>query len=168
MCGFILRKRGILPIHASSLVIDGCAFGLVGEPGAGKSTTAAGLIAHGCSILSDDVLALHDRRSTFLAMPGYPRIRLWSPSSEAIFGAADALPLLAPNWDKRYLDLNQFTGAFETEPQTLSALYLLGERSDDFRAPFIEELAPQDALMSLVANTYVNYLLDAEMRAREF
>src|SRR6266567_9309845 len=53
ICGFVLRKRGVLPIHASSLAMNGRAFGLVGEPGAGKSTSAAGLIAHGCTVLSD-------------------------------------------------------------------------------------------------------------------
>jgi hypothetical protein len=35
-------------------------------------------------------------------------------------------------------------------------------------APVIEEVAGGDAFAGLVANTYVNYLLDREMRSQEF
>ena len=35
-------------------------------------------------------------------------------------------------------------------------------------SPVIEEVAGSAALAELVANTYVNYLLDRDMRSREF
>ena len=35
-------------------------------------------------------------------------------------------------------------------------------------APVVEEFTGGNALAELVANTYVNYLLDREMRSREF
>ena len=35
-------------------------------------------------------------------------------------------------------------------------------------APVVEEIAGGDALAGLVANTYVNYLLDRDMRSAEF
>jgi hypothetical protein len=41
--GFILRKRGITALHASSFTLDGRAIVLTGDAGAGKSTTAAAL-----------------------------------------------------------------------------------------------------------------------------
>lgn len=46
-------------------------------------------------------------------------------------------------------------------------MYLLGERSDDEAAPFVQEIQGQEALLSPVANTYMNFLLDTDMRACE-
>jgi hypothetical protein len=50
--------RGYETLHASAVVIDGVAFGLLGDPGAGKSTLAASLALRGQQLLSDDVLAV--------------------------------------------------------------------------------------------------------------
>jgi hypothetical protein len=45
---------------------------------------------------------------------------------------------------------------------------MLGARSDDPAAPFVQELSYGQALMSVIANTYATNLMDREMRAREF
>ena len=45
---------------------------------------------------------------------------------------------------------------------------MLGDRAGDPARPFVEGMPARAGLMTLVANTYVNYLLDREMRAREF
>ena len=50
----------------------------------------------------------------------------------------------------------------------LGAIYILGEREAELTAPVIEGVVGGEAIMALVANTYVNYLLDRDMRAREF
>jgi hypothetical protein len=60
------------------------------------------------------------------------------------------------------------TTRFENTPRELAALYLLGERSDDSAAPFVETLDRAEGLMSLVANTYATKLMNKHMRAREF
>jgi len=49
----------------------------------------------------------------------------------------------------------------------LGAVYFLSERSSHL-APFVEGIRPQAALLSLVADTFANKILDRELRAREF
>jgi hypothetical protein len=166
--GFLLRLRGITCLHASAVATGGRAFALAGPPRAGKSTTAAAFARRGLPVLSDDVVALDETGGCLRAQPGNPRIRLWPESVWALYGAPDALPLLTPNWNKRYLDLGENGSPFQEVPLPLAAIYLLGERSPDKRAPFVEALPAPAALMALVAETYTNYLLDREMRAREF
>lgn len=166
--GFLLRLRGVVCLHASAIAVDGGAIALIGPAGAGKSTTAAAFTQQGYPALSEDVVALHDLGDSYLVQPGYPLIRLWPESVQALFGSKDALPLLTPNWDKRYLDLTQNGFSFQRQPLPLAALYILDERSDDPAAPFIKDIPSHTGLIELMTNTYTNYMLDQRMRAREF
>ena len=50
----------------------------------------------------------------------------------------------------------------------LGAIYMLSEHEPDLAAPVVEEFGAREAFMTLVANTYVNYLLNEDMRRREF
>ena len=45
---------------------------------------------------------------------------------------------------------------------------ILGARATDRETMRIDTMRPQHALMSLVSNTYGNYLLDGALRAEEF
>ena len=169
--GFVLRLRGVTCLHASAVVIQNQAVVFVGEAGAGKSTTAAAFAQRSYPVSSDDVVALVDHGDAFLVQPAYPRIRLWNSSVEALYGAPDALPRLVPThptWDKRYLDLTQPGYQFQSEPLPLGAIYLLGNRSDRPEAPWLEPVANQEQLLTLITNTYTNYLLNKSQRAQEF
>jgi hypothetical protein len=169
--GFVLRLKGTVCLHANAIEIADRAVVLVGTAGAGKSTTAAAFAQQGYSILSDDVVPLVDLGNAFLVQPAYPRIRLWDESVLALYGAADALPRLVPThptWDKRYLDLNQSGYKFQPEPLPLAAIYYLNERSEDPACPWIAAMNTQEQLITLVTNTYTNYLLDKPLRAQEF
>ncbi len=166
--GFLLRLRGMTCLHASAVAIGGRAIALVGAAGAGKSTAAAAFARLGHPVLSEDVVALSDLGDSLLVQPGYPLIRLWPESVRALYGVEDALPPLTPNWDKRCLDLTRNGFRFQRQPLPLAAVYVLDRRSDEPVAPFVESLTSQSGLITLVANTYANYLLDREMRAKEF
>lgn len=165
--GFVLLLRGFISLHACAIAINDRAIAIVGPAGSGKSTTAAAFAELGYAILAEDVVTLRDRGDEFLVQPGYPSIRLWPSSVEALYGAAATLPKLTPTWDKCYLDLTQEKYEFQQQPLPLGAVYLLGERRHE-AAPSISEIAPAERLMSLVANTYATYLMDKTMRAREF
>ena len=164
--GFVLLLRGIVCLHASAVVVDSEAVALIGPAGSGKSTTAAAFSSRGFGVLAEDVVTLDDRDDVFLVRPSYPCIRLWPTSVKALYGTESHLPRLTPNWDKRYLELSR--EKFGLEPLPLSAIYVLGERSLEPAAPFIQPLDPADALLSLIANTYTNYLMDKTMQARQF
>lgn len=166
--GFVLRLRGTVCLHASGVAVDGRAIALVGLPGAGKSTTAAGFACCGFPVLSDDVVALTDLAAQFLVEPGYPRINLWPDSVGRLFQSEDALPRITPTWDKRYMPLGQNGHHFASSPLSLGAIYLLEGRYPALPAPVLDAVSGKEALIALVSNTYVNYLLDQKMRRTEF
>jgi energy-coupling factor transporter ATP-binding protein EcfA2 len=167
--GFVLRLRGTTALHASAIAVGDRAVGFTGPAGAGKSTTAAALARLGYPVLTDDLLALQDEGTTFLAQPAYPRVRLWPSSATSLYGSAGALPRLTPTWDKLYLDLVE-NGRFHAHPLPVGSIYIFGARSADPAAPFIEAIAPVAGLLTLVANIYAHPLdrSQSSMRARDF
>jgi hypothetical protein len=166
--GFVLRLQGITPLHASGVAIDDQVIAFVGVAGAGKSTTAAAFARFGYGVLSDDIVPLQDYRGGLFVAPGYPRVNLWPDSVRALLGSEDALPRITPTWGKHYLSLDQARCRFESRRLPLGAVYFLGERDPGRSVPLIEEVPAADGLLALVANTYVNYVLDRGMRQREF
>jgi hypothetical protein len=166
--GFVLRLRGITCLHASAIATGDDAVAFAGAPGAGKSTLAAALAQKGFPVLSDDIAALKEEEAHFLVQPGYPRLNLWPDSASALLGYENALPPITPTWDKRYLALNEDGCRFAKQPLPLRAIYFLDAREAALSDSVIEEVAGRDALMALVANTHVNYLLNRDMRCREF
>jgi hypothetical protein len=78
------------------------------------------------------------------------------------------LPRLTPTWNKYYLDLTRNGHRFQQEPLPLAAIYILDERRDDPRAPWVEAALAGQGLIALVANTYATRLMDKTMRAQEF
>jgi hypothetical protein len=165
--GLLLRLRGITCLHASAVNFGGQSIAFLGTAGAGKSTTAAAFARDGRAVLSDDIVALVEREESFLVMPAYPHLSLWPDSVNALYGSPDALPRFSTNWEKCCLALGERGTSFESRPLPLAAIYILGDRRQD-SAPFVEAVRPHSALLSLVADTYANKILDREMRAREF
>ncbi len=165
--GLALRRRGVLALHASAVVIDGLAVGFLGAGGAGKSTLAAALAARGHAVLTDDVLALRRDGARWSAHPGYPEIRLWESSEPLLFGTRGALRPYSANWDKRTLPLDARGYAFAREAVPLGALVLLEEAAADTPTTVVRRGEGAEAIVSLVGNTYVGYLLDADERRTE-
>ena len=166
--GFLLRRRNITCLHASGVEIRGRAVCFCGEAGYGKSTTAAALALRGLPVLAEDIVALEESGGKFHAVPGYPRVCLWPESVSMLLGRNDALPQLTPVWEKCYLELDGQRGKFATAKLPLGLLYLFAPRCDDPGAPRVEKLSPREALLELIQNTYMNWVLDQEQRAKEF
>ena len=165
--GFVLRLRGVTCLHASAVAVGDRVIALMGPANAGKSTTAAAMARLGCPVLTDDIVALTEDAGIFGVQPGYPQLRLWPDSVALLYGAEDALPALTPTWDKRALDLNRNGYSFQCRPLPLAAIYVLDERSRN-PEPRIGGIHGRESLLTLLANTYVGYLLDAKMRGQQF
>jgi hypothetical protein len=166
--GFVLRRRGVAPLHACAVSVGGRSVVLCGPSESGKSTTAAALALRGLPVLCDDITALSEIGGKFYVEPGYPRICLWPDVAESLLGAPDALPRLTPTWGKCFLPLDGTRAKFQETRQPLTVVYLLAPRVSEARAPWIEDLGSREALLALVQNTYMNWLLDRDGRASEF
>ena len=164
--GFVMRLRGLIPLHASAVAVRGKARLFVGEAGAGKSTTAAACATLGYPVLSDDIVPVVVAAGSLVAYPAHPRVTMWPDSAEGLFGADDRLPALTPTYDKRYLALEPGR-SFQQSPLAVEVIYVLGERTAESGVE-VQALPRRDAFMTLVSNTYVSYLIDRPMRAREF
>lgn len=72
--GVLCHQRGLLPLHASAVRLDGKAVVIAGNSGQGKSTLSAALRARGHALVGDD-LAVIDPPSS-LILPAYPQHKL--------------------------------------------------------------------------------------------
>jgi hypothetical protein len=166
--GFVLRRRNVLALHASAVRIGGQAIALCGESQAGKSTMAAALALRGVPVLCEDITPLVQIHGRFQVEPGYPRVCLWLDAVEKLFGRQDALPRLTPSWEKFFLPLDGGNTKFEGQRQVLGTVYVFAPRVAEVDAPRIETMSAREALLELVQNTYMNWLLDRRQRATEF
>lgn len=169
--GFALRLRGFVCLHASAVSIDGCGVAFVGAAGSGKSTLAAAFAQRGYPVLTDDVLVIDDRSGQFWGMPGVPHVRLWPDSVKLLFGDSEVLPRMTPlhpTWDKRYLELNAGSHAYQKTPVPLRGIYVLGPEREEVDFPSFRYHEGQAVMMDLVGNSYVSYLLDRGQRSYEF
>lgn len=165
--GLVLRLRGVTCLHASAVAVGDSSVAFVGTSGAGKSTTAAAFARRGFSVLSDDIVALRENDNGFHVMPGYPYLCLWPPSTKIFHDSPDTLPRIVPDEEKRRLMLGPEVPRFESRSLPLGAVYSFGVRRSN-RAPYVERIRARAALLSLVADTYANKILDRDLRAREF
>lgn len=169
--GCVLRIRGNVCLHASVVNIDGHAVAIMGNKKAGKSTNAASLAQFGAPVLSDDMAVLTRQDNTFIVHPGYPQVRLWQSSIEALYGENQSLPKVYTHRDKRYVHLGvdgNTEGTFWTKPLPLAAIYFLGELNELDSIPFIKEISPKMKLMTLVQNTFGSYVVTDDLRQKEF
>jgi hypothetical protein len=166
--GLVQRLRGTTCLHASSIVVGKNAIAIAGPAGFGKSSTAAAFLRMGYAVLADDVTPVYEEAGKFMVRPAHGRLWLYPDMVETLYGSSDALPQFAPSWEKRYLDLNAAGPGQPGEPKPLRAIYVLAERANEPDRPHVGEAGPHDTMLELLCNTYINHLLDPEMRSREF
>jgi HPr Serine kinase C-terminal domain len=83
--GLLCHLRGLLPLHASCVAVDGKAVALCGASGMGKSTAAAQLTRRGHRLLADDVCAIDAHAAGGpRVLPSFPRLKLWRDALDAL------------------------------------------------------------------------------------
>jgi hypothetical protein len=158
----ILHQRGLLPLHANAVIVEGRAIGFMGHPGAGKSTLAAWFHDRGFDVLADDVCVVTaGPGGTPLAHPGIPRLRLWREALEA--GGRDASA-----YERSFDDMDKYTVPTDLERTLpavpLSHLYLLEKAEGE---PSIDRLEGSAAVEAMIANTYRGSYIRPMGRTRE-
>jgi hypothetical protein len=151
--GAILHQRGILPLHANAIAINGRAVAFSGHSGAGKSTLAAWFHDRGYRLITDDVCAVtFDPDGRPIAQGGLPRLRLREDALIASGRTSVDFELSYDGMDKYDVPT---TSCPSGSAVPLAAVYLLG-RADDTNGPThrIQRLMGVEAVDALVANTY--------------
>ena len=150
----LLHQRQHLVLHASAVVINGSAAVFLGPKGQGKSTMAATLYGRSHKLMADDVAALDigSGKSPIL-LPGFPQIKLWPMAATAALGDdPETLRKIHPEVEKR---ARPTVDSFFPMSLPLKRIYILSEGS----TPQLKPLKPQEALVKLIANSYIPYLL---------
>jgi len=155
--GALLHQRGLLPLHANAVEIDGKAVAFMGESGAGKSTLATWFHDRGFRVIADDVCVVqfgHD--GEVRACPGLPRLRLGQEVLEATGRRASAFhpSYLGDEQFKKY-DVSIDTKAARRSIE-VGAAFILG-KADAFS---VERLSGVDGANAVFDNTYRGEYLD--------
>jgi hypothetical protein len=146
----LLQRRGLFVVHASAAVVGGAGFALLGDKGAGKSTTAAALIAAGHGLLADDVVAIDFAAEERPAMlPAFGQLKLWDDAAGAVRGTGlERGERLHALIDKSNYRVAQ---GFRGEAVPLRRLYILrrGETAG------VSAVAAVEAISALLRFSYV-------------
>lgn len=119
----LLMRRGHLPLHACCVERDGRAYAISGRSGAGKSSLAMQMVRRGYRILADDVTVVDPGHpGALLALPTFPRIKLWRDMLDRLEIDATGLELVTASVAKYSQPV---TAAFCAEPRRLAGLLLL-------------------------------------------
>lgn len=144
-----LEQLGLFTLHASAVAVGGRGVVMMGDKGAGKSTTATALILAGHPLIADDIVAVED---DLTLRPGFPQVKL-SAAAAAGFDAPDAVhrPLVPEVPEKGRVLLPQ---RFARAPVPLKRVYVL-ERGPAGAVPAVIPVAPIEALPLALRFAYV-------------
>jgi hypothetical protein len=149
--GALLHQRGLLPLHANAIDVDGRAVAFMGESGAGKSTLAAWFHDRGFPVIADDVCVVSfgfDGRP--YTAPGLPRLRLWADALQLMGRDLQGLSRSFLNDEHEKFDVPMDAASAACSQVPLAAIYLL-DRGPEFSIVPLRGLEAADAVF---ANTY--------------
>jgi energy-coupling factor transporter ATP-binding protein EcfA2 len=99
------HQRGLLPLHASVVVINGRAVALCSPAAAGKSTLAAVLAGQGYHVIADNICVVDVHGNEEVWVPSdRARLQLWRDTLAELHVAADGLERALPHKERYFLD----------------------------------------------------------------
>jgi hypothetical protein len=156
--GALLHQRGLLPLHANAIEIDGKAIAFMGESGAGKSTLAAWFHDKGFRVIADDVCVVRfDDTGSPRAVPGLPRLRLWAEALAQMGRDASGFARSYIGVDDEKYDVPIDRELAAGTDLRLARLYVL-DRANEFSISPVGGLAAAEAVF---ANTYRGWYASA-------
>jgi energy-coupling factor transporter ATP-binding protein EcfA2 len=126
-----LEVNSIPCIHANALAIEGKCIALIAPSGMGKSTLSAYMQQQGALWLTDDMLALHKRKSeqAYYVYPSWPKARMWPDSvQEVAQQSAQKMNKVHERFSKVELNLPEIDAR---RGYKLDAIYVLNRNGAD-------------------------------------
>jgi hypothetical protein len=165
---FALVQRGLEPLHATTIVINGEAAVFLGGSGFGKSSLAACFLDAGHRLLTDDLLVLQERSGRMFAYPGPPRIKLFPKLARRFLGGAARGTPMNSETDKLVLPLDRQRSCFAPVP--IRTIYTLSSPRSSFPKQRIrfECLSPCAAFLELTKHTFNQRVMDSDRLRRQF
>ena len=145
----LLYQRGKFVLHASAVSIDGEVVIFVGNKGHGKSTMASMLCSRGHQLLSDDTVVIDfNKANRHTVLPGFPQFKLYP---DAVIATSKDDPEKLEEIGSNLMKRSRRAENFCEHSLPLRAIYVLSEGTE----VRISQLAPQEIIKYLIANTYM-------------
>jgi hypothetical protein len=172
LVAIVLRRRGVVCLHASVIGISGRAIAIVGPQGAGKSSLAAAFVLRGSSMVTDDIAALRQASASDATSvePAGHVIRCRRGVIESVAERLGRSSELRVDIGGTFVDLDVAQSARDwcTSALPLGAIYYLdGHRAAGVQVD-VDLLTGTEALMILIGDTWATRLITREERAHEF
>lgn len=145
----LLHYRRFLVLHASAIAMGERGVIFVGDKLAGKSTTAAALVAEGHRLLADDVVAVDFSPIGPLVIPAFPHLKL-EPITADILADVSEVANEAPHISITKKG-TRLTAPFSHTPVPPSRIYILGRGASTGVFP----LNTKDAFEALLRFSYI-------------
>ena len=163
---FAILKRGYEPLHATAVVANGRAVGLLGGSGMGKSTLAAAFVQAGHRILTDDMLVIRDADGRLSGCSGPPRIKLFPHVARALLPALAVGAPMNPFTKKLVVPLGPDQSHEGEAP--LSSFFVLEAADDRCTRVCAEPMSRADALLALLRATFNRRVRSPARLRRQF
>ena len=155
--GALLHQRNILPLHGSSIEVDGGGIIFTGPSAIGKSTLAGAFRKKGYNLLSDDVCAVTAKNNKDShIIPGFPRLKLWADALKKLNEGRKGL-----NRVRLDQDLEKYFVPFDNvdngHVRVKSVFVLETTNTDQFE---VVQLQRGDKIDPIINNTYRPRFLD--------
>lgn len=148
--GALLHQKGVLPIHASAVLIDNSAVLLAGVSGVGKSTLAAAFRKKGYSILTDDIAAIHKKGDAVVFFSGFPQLKLWKDAVKKLDIDLKVISKVREEFEKFSVPLEDSYVA--NNPVQVKAMFVLTPRNNELVS--LQSLKGIEKFNALKNNTF--------------
>ena len=165
---FALVKRGLEPLHATAVVVNGSAVAFLGSSGYGKSSLAASFLKAGYQLLTDDLLLLRKAGDRFYGHPGPPRIKLFPRvAREFLKGSRGGIPM-NDQATKLVIPLLEHEGCRVATPLQAICVLSSAPKVAGKRPISLAPLPPKEAFVELLRGTFNRLLTDPDRLQRQF
>jgi hypothetical protein len=122
-----LEINNVLCIHANALAYKNNAIAFVAPSRTGKTTLTAELCKKEFSVMTDDMMALHQQNNEYVVYPSWPIARMWPETLEIINNKnTNELEKVHQDFAKKIININENSGFnFCEQPKKLKTIYIL-------------------------------------------